>query len=142
MKRFSSQQRLSFQKFWQSSGFVIVIVSLLVLFLVALSKEIARTIEVNDQIASLQQEADALGSQNQDLSKLIAYLNTDARYEREARERLGLKKPNESVLVVPDRSGTGSSLTETDAQASSEISDPVGFFSRPVRWWEYFFPSR
>lgn len=141
MRQASSHHFSSLQKFWQSSGFTVTVVFVFIFFVVALSKEIARNIEVNDQIDFLQREADTLTSENQDLSQLLAYLHTDARYEREGRERLGLKKPDESVLVVPHTSKSADNAAVSVADASSGATNTTRFWGRPGRWWRYFFST-
>src|SRR3990167_2622157 len=126
------------KRLWKSKVFLLLSSALIVVFLVALSKEIARRVEVNQEVTSLQDEITQLESRNAELDQLIAYLNTDARYEKEARIRLGLQKPGESVLVVPEQE------TAAAAAALAETADDAGAYAdvgNPRRWWYYFFPD-
>ncbi len=77
---------------------------------------------------------------NEKLKLLIAYYQTPSYQEVEARQRLGLKKPDETVYVVKG-------LT-TNTDQSPALSDDLYNDIQPAPpapetniqlWWEYFF---
>lgn len=109
------------------------VVFLLVLFSVSLGKEITRRVEVNQEIGSLEDEIQQLESRNAELNDLLAYLNTSALVEKEARLKLGLQKDGEKVLVIPGVGGDAAHLSEVQHQ---EIQEAI---PNPQKWWRYFF---
>ncbi len=120
------------------------IVNFIVLAFLAWSfgREFLRNREIQRDIASLQAEAYALQARNLEITRLHSTLQTESSIEREARLKLGLKKPGEQVVVIQPGTQT---TQEADGAAPS---DPLGILSgesgvrtvaNPVKWWYYFF---
>ena len=119
--------------------FAINLVILLFLF-VYLGRELVRSLQIQKDIAVLQAKADTLIAGNLEIAKLNTVLQTESFLEREARLKLGLKKPGEQVVVV-----------ETDPQKQSDEilpgpletliggAQPLQKVSNPAKWWYYFF---
>jgi cell division protein FtsB len=84
--------------------------------------------QVNSAVAMLQKQSDELTRDNQQLSELIKYLDTTEFREKEAREKLNLKKPGEEVVVL------NSSDAEGLVSGANESTDP-----NPKKWFNYFF---
>ena len=61
-------------KFLSSNYFIILGVIILILISFALTREILRRREINQQIAQLKDEISRLGGENQELGDLITYL--------------------------------------------------------------------
>lgn len=93
-----------------------------------------RHVQVKNELQVLEEEITQLEQQNVEFDRIIAYMNTDARIERESRLKLGLQKSGESVLVVPLQEAS-----ELATQPLPTVSDPQG--SNPRNWWKYFFSS-
>lgn len=85
--------------------------------------------QVDSEIARLQEQSNNLNRDNQQLSELIKYLDTQEYKEREAREKLNLKRPGEEVVVLPEDTGNGQ-------VASVNIDIP-----NPQKWFNYFFSN-
>ncbi len=85
-------------------------------------------VEVDNEIARLQQQADTLNHDNQQLSELIKYLDTPEFQEKEAREKLNLKREGEQVVILPEDDGNG----HVAGAAEQELSNPQ-------KWFNYFF---
>jgi cell division protein FtsB len=100
----------------------------LVLIMVTTAQVLIRKYEVDRQIANLEERAEEINRKNLELSELVKYLNTPEYKEREARERLNLKKEGEIVLAVPDQ------LKESDSQSAAPLEP-----SNPEKWFNYFF---
>lgn len=83
--------------------------------------------EVDSEIDKLSRKADELNRSNQELSELVKYFNTPEYKEREAREKLNLKKPGEEVVVLPKES------------ESKVLNASVEQKSNPQKWIDYFF---
>ena len=86
--------------------------------------------EVDSEIARLQAQASELESGNKQLSELIKYLDTPEFKEKEAREKLNLKRPGEEVVVLPGEDEVAGLV----AGAQSGENKP-----NPTKWYEYFF---
>lgn len=122
---------------------LIAIVFLLAAFLGwTLGREYLQTRDIRREIAALQSQADALAARNIALSELQTAVQTQSFIEREARLKLGLKKPGEEVVVVQEgESGEGIGSDQQDdplglvldAQSAKE---PV---ANATKWWYYFF---
>ncbi|MBI2426468.1 MAG: septum formation initiator family protein [Candidatus Kerfeldbacteria bacterium] len=108
---------------------------IVVLFGVAVTKELLRRYEINKEITALEQQAAELESRQQELSGLIEYFQSDAFKEREARERLGLQREGESVVVLPNIESTQTGTIAGDRTIVSEQKNQ----SNMRKWWDYFF---
>ncbi len=125
--------------------FLIVVNLFVVVFLgMSLGREVVRSTSITSEISSLQEEADSLVARNIKISELKTAMQTESYIEREARLKLGLKKPGEKVVVIQDEA---SALK--DIASGSNPSDPLGYViqesdtdgavANPTKWWYYFF---
>lgn len=123
---------------------LLVVNILVVVFLgFSLSREVVRSRVISAEIAQLQAQADKLAAQNIDLSELRTAMQTESYIEREARLKLGMKKPGETVVVVQEDMKTTTNLETVN------LNDPLGFIlddasatvviANPTKWWYYFF---
>lgn len=123
---------------------IILIIGLLVLayIFVSLGKEYIRRYQVNKEIDQLQEEVEKLESDNLKLVDLVDYLNSDQFIEKEARQKLGYKKPGENVVVIKE-----GNYIENQADANNpdvlenQIAEEIKRSSNPKKWWIYFFES-
>lgn len=137
-RRWFNREQLASRPSW-----VVVLVagSLLVFFLFASGREVIRWYNVRKQVRRLAQTVAVEQQRQQQLQDLIDYLGSPTYQEREARLKLGLKKPGERVILVPpgpEESGNASTTPSDGAvnnggQSSAEPATP------PARWWRYFF---
>lgn len=119
-----------------SKSFFVVGLIILVLFTLALGRRVVERHKINQEIKNLDQEIKKLESHNTELAKLAEYLNTDLYIEEAARVKLGLQKPGESEVIVPDEiflqgEKKEGNLTSPDKRSLGEIN--------AVKWWNYFF---
>jgi len=111
---------------------------ILVFFSVNLVKEVVNKRDLQQDIDKLQAEINSLENRNEELSGLIDYFNSMDFVETEARIKLNLKKPGESIIIVPEEENInnyqdGSSLNR------QLISQSVKDLSNPLKWRKYFF---
>lgn len=128
--------------------FLFAINLLLVSFLGwTLGREYLQNREIRNEIAELQTQADALAARNIQLGELQTAVQTQSFIEREARLKLGMKKPGEAVVVIQqDDSGQGAGGS---GQQTQESVDPLGLVldgettapqvANSTKWWYYFF---
>lgn len=124
--------------------FLIVVNLFVVAFLgMSLGREVVRSRSITAEITTLQNEAESLVTRNIEISELKTAMQTESYIEREARLKLGLQKPGETVVVIQDDSNGENTLSGTDP------TDPLGYMleevdvdsavANPTKWWYYFF---
>ena len=91
----------------------------------------AQIVAMETDIAKLVHEKDSLG-------ELIRYAQTDSFIQQEAREKLNLTAPGESVVVIPDIDSISPAIGAQEAPGQSQVSAILGA-ARAFIWWEYFF---
>lgn len=116
-----------------SRGVIVFEILLIAFLVVGITKEIVRRVSLREEIATLEQQIAELEAQNRTLGEYVASINTDSFREREARKRLNVQKPGESLLILPETR----TLTTSDTEIASS-TDAVGT-SNPQRWWKFFF---
>jgi len=121
------------KKFLAFLGLVIII-----LISVPLAKNISKRYEISREIRGLEEEIKEQEFKNNDLKKLINYLESDQFVEEQARLNLGLKKPGEGVAVIIDNQDTlnqaSNSLTSNNGGGTANL----GEINNLQRWWGYF----
>lgn len=131
------QSRTLFQRFFSSKISIIIEVIVLVIVTAAVVKEVVRKYQIQSDIHTLEQQAQALEQRNIELQGLITYLGSDTYKEEEARLKLGLQKPGESVVTVL---GTSTDERPSVSSAGPEQSTETRT-TNPRRWWSYFLSS-
>ena len=126
---------------WRYFSLVNLFLILLIVF--SFSREMIRRHDIDAQIATLKKQAQSLQTQNGSLNELYQAVQTETYIEREARLKLGLKKPGESVVILSDSAGSQSTPKGADPL------DPLGLVAegsgiqKPLansqKWWYYFF---
>lgn len=86
-------------------------------------------------IAALEADIATLGEEKDSLSELIEYAKTDSFVQEEAREKLNLTAPGESVVVIPDIDSQQRAARAVDQTQSGAILGAAN----AALWWEYFF---
>lgn len=89
------------------------------------------------QIAALEAEIGALSREKDSLGELIEYAQTDSFITKEAREKLNLTAPGESVVVIPDIDSP-----EPEQKDEPEALGVVLGDANVALWWEYFFDPK
>ncbi len=122
------------------------VVNVLFLFLLGFTfgREYLKTREIQKEIDGLQAQADALEVKNLSMNELSTAIQTQSFIEREARLKLGMKKPGENVVIFTDDAGANEDLVVDEANPN----DPLGLvrvvedrktIPNATKWWYYFF---
>lgn len=106
-------------------------VVLVVLLGVSTAREFLARREVMSERQRLTEQIATLEARKRDLSSLLQYFGSSLFQEQEGREKLGLAKPGENVVIVP-ASASGTVLGD-----SIDASDPDE--SNPKKWLRFFF---
>lgn len=114
-------------------------------FLFAVYSNINKVIDNNHMSEAVDQEKQLvanLQTQNTRLNELLTYYQSPSYQDVEARERLSLKMPDETVLVIKNfpQSDQNGDLTDQLYQESPPSTSQTQ--SNISRWWNYFFASR
>lgn len=121
---------------------VIVAVMLVVGWVLVISyRQIERGRRIEQEVSALQSEADRIRQENETLGEKVAYFASPAFQEQEAKDKLGLKRPDENVAVIKPRPEAGNQ----DGAVSPERQPfPASEAGTPnyLKWWQSFFPSR
>lgn len=134
---------------FNTKTFFLVTLVIFVLLMIPLSKNVASRYRINQEIKGLEMEIANTQNKNQDLNKLITYLNSDQFVEQQARENLNLKKEGEEVVVL--RGLNEETGKEKQADTATPLADKSVFsvpglekaqarteISNPQKWFNYF----
>ncbi len=121
--------RKIFPDLFFSKFFLVFCVFLLLAILVGLAKGTVKNYRMNTEVQDLQNEINRLARQNQEFGQLIDYLKSESFIEQEGKLKLGLKKPGEQLVVIPQ----DKIILNTDQDKGNQAG------SNPVKWWSYFF---
>ncbi|NQU77207.1 septum formation initiator family protein [Candidatus Falkowbacteria bacterium] len=121
------------KNFLSSKFFFIISLVVLVLVGFALTKIIYRRLQIKKETTKLEQKIKDLEKNNFELTQLTDYLNTNAYKEKAARGELGLKKPDENVVVIIKEESTKTAII-LDNNIIGEDTVP-----NHQKWWQYFF---
>jgi len=119
---------MNFKDLLQSRIFTVLALIMLVLIILFAGKLLVQKRKVDTEIARLQNQAENIKKDNEKLSYLIKYYNTPEFLEKEAREKLNLKKEGEYVVALP--------RSNTDAENQQNSANKI---SNPKKWLEYLF---
>ena len=102
-------------------------------FLVIIIFPLARTYSqrrlVEKEIEDVKGQIAAFTDQNQQLTDLINYLQSDQSLEEQARLNLNMKKPGEGVVVIEDKNVNADDVSTVPNESGSNL----------IKWWRYFF---
>lgn len=121
--------RRSTRSLLTSKGLLVVAAAAIVVTVSAMVREGQRRKMVAKEIRTMQEEVARLEQQRNRLGDLIRSAEGPEFLEREARLRLGLQRPGESVLIVPESAGA------SPGSATTPEASP----SNPQKWWKHIF---
>jgi len=107
------------------------------------TKELINKRKVDRQVNSLADQIASLERENSEISALIGEWQSGDKAEREARLKLGLRKPNESVVMIMRERATTSeaNIIPSGAEIVGNVikNQPHDASPNPILWWRYFF---
>jgi cell division protein FtsB len=133
---------------------VVLVVNVVILILLSLSfgREFVRNYSIQKDVAELRQTAKQLEARNLEIAEMHTQMQTESFIEKEARLKLGLKKPGERVIVVQeDGEGQAPEREENTANAAGREEatfeqasdrDDKQSISNAKKWWYYFFDQQ
>jgi len=125
--------KLDFWSLVTSRIFFSVAILVVVFIGLGISRSVIRKVEIEREIAALKADIKAVDGKNDELRRVISYFGTPEFKEREARLRLGLQKPGENVIVIPN-------LAQSLPGAAGLTNQPLNTdLPNWHRWFNYFF---
>ncbi len=96
---------------------------------VLLIETVKRNYDLKQQISQMETDIQTLKTQNDELKYQTAYYQTEAFKEKEARAKLGLQAPGESVIYLPKQQTAADSDAQKKAKGKSNLQ----------QWKEFLF---
>ncbi len=109
--------------------------ALLIVLLISTARETYRGWQVDTEIQGLQHQVEELEGRRASLEQLVQVLQSPDALDKEARLRLGWKKPGEKVVVIR---GMDASQGVIDSSAIAPVPS-VTTYSNVEKWFRYFF---
>lgn len=111
---------------------------LVVYTFIMLGRSVWTNWQLQRQIAEIDANVVSIQKQNKDLENLILYYQSDSFREVEARRKLGLKKPDETVVNVEVKKFTDYNTEMTEAKENISENTKTSNGSNLSLWWQYF----
>jgi len=132
----NQHQKQFLRRVLTSRGVIVFEVLVIIFLLIGTTKEVIRRISLRQEISILEKQIAELESQNRSLGEYVASINTESFQEKEARKRLNLQKPGESLLIIPETKTLSNEVPD-----NTILNTTAKGKSNPIRWWQYFFSS-
>jgi cell division protein FtsB len=105
------------------------------------SKQTERNQKIEKEVATLENEAEKIRRENETLREKIIYFASDDFREQEAKRKLGLKRSDETMVVI--RPGAVYDGSEAGGAVYSDATVVAGESpSRIMKWLNVFFGAR
>jgi len=97
--------------------------------------------QLDQEIGSLKAEIDKTDKKGQELSQLLSYFNSESYLEKEAKDKLNLKKEGESVVMVQEPATDGAVAVDNGSGNQAVAAEPAAPVNENnlVKWWRFFF---
>lgn len=119
-------------KFTSSKFFIFILILILIGVITAVTKESYRKYQISKETTGLKKEIESLKKENELLSNILDYLNSEKSLEKEARLKLNLLKEGEKlVIIIPDKKTDSENQLLEDAEKEQA--------SNFEKWQKYLF---
>ena len=98
-------------------------------------KEMERSKRIEGEVEKLRSEANRIQGENQTLVEKIAYFSTEDFEEREAKDKLGMKKKDEEVVSIDTGAGGKERSSENPEDQKEEEKEDIPNY---VLWLKVF----
>lgn len=127
------------KRYWLRAG-IVFILCLISWTAYVSSKQLARNQRIENEVDLLRQEAEKIRRENETLSEKVRYFASNDFREQEAKEKLGMKKAGEEVVVIKSR--TAEQVQEETSPLSMTPATYEGAGEPNYKkWWRIFFPA-
>ncbi|MFA5050651.1 MAG: septum formation initiator family protein [Patescibacteria group bacterium] len=126
------KKKSNFKKIIASKSLFYLLILVLIFSLITAIQEINQQIKLKKELSKLENQNSLLEKENKEAIDKIEKMQTDYFQEKIAREKLGLQKPGEQVVVITSQN------TQTD-QATKSISKSLNEKILNLKNWFYYF---
>ncbi|OGY49882.1 MAG: hypothetical protein A3B89_03485 [Candidatus Buchananbacteria bacterium RIFCSPHIGHO2_02_FULL_40_13] len=131
-------------RYFSKSRIVSTVCLILIFFFsVNLTKEIVNRHQIDRKIRQYEEQTAKLEKENKEISVLIDAWQNGRQLEKEARLKLGLKKPGENVVLISRNNGQAGEekIINPEAEVLGGIILPENTKNIPnyKKWWIFFF---
>jgi len=113
------------------SNIVFVVISLLML--VSLTRNIIKVREAKERLKEREEHIEKIRKENEELSQRVETFKSDEFVEKQLRDKLGLAKEGETIIVLPDEE-TIKKFAPNDEKEEEILPDPNW-----KKWFKLFF---
>ncbi len=103
-----------------------------------LIKAVYKKHQLDQEIGALKTEIEKMDKKGQELTQLLNYFGSQDYLEKEAKEKLNLKKEGESVIMVPSSVIGQATSSESGAMSAVQKSE-TAIENNLIKWWKFFF---
>lgn len=116
---------------------ILFILTVLILLgaIFSLLKAIYKTYSASERIKKSEQEVASLEKRQQELKDELSVKNNLDFVEKEARDKLAMVKPGETIVVV------GEDTSKKTTEDGDDSNVPLNNLSNPRKWWYLFFEN-
>ena len=116
----------------QRQGLSVVIILLGIYLIISLSQDLWKLLEARERIARERQEVAKLEQEQQGLASRLEEVMSEEFVEREAREKLLMSKPGETVVLLPEEG------KEEKRVLGQKVVDEEGDLANWEKWMRLF----
>lgn len=120
------KEKSFFQILFYSYFFSLILVLILILLSISFFKNFLQKREISKEISLLEKEIEKLEGEKLNFLEALEYLKSSFYKEKEAREKFGMQKPGEKIIVI---------LPPEEAQTEEKEKEAPIF----KKWWQYLF---
>jgi len=110
--------------------FETIIILLGMVFIVKLTGDFLRLIKASQRIKLMEEKVLKLEEKKKELSEKYQYYQTPEFIEEEARNKLNMAKPGETIVILPPNLG------EVLSRPKTQVEPPIPNWKK---WWNLFF---
>jgi len=103
------------------------------------SKQLQRNQRIEEEVSALEQEAEKIRRENDTLSEKISYFASPDFREQEAKEKLGMKKIDESVIIIKSRPVSEEDMSFGKREERTIENGSLMGIPNYQKWWQVFF---
>lgn len=108
---------------------------LLLYFGTNISSTLYRSVQSRQRLDDMRREVRDLEKQRDQLRHRLAYQQSDRFVEQEARNKLGMARPNETVVILPEQQAVLGEQARSDTAAGPDV--PL-WRQNFQKWWNLF----
>ncbi|OGI29548.1 MAG: hypothetical protein A2288_01550 [Candidatus Moranbacteria bacterium RIFOXYA12_FULL_44_15] len=123
---------------WMLKTFLFFGLAALIFIGISAGRQTLKKKEIKKEIEDLKKEAEKIEKDNLALEDKIAYLESRDYQEKEARDKLGLQKPEENLVIIKPGLSKKEENRKDISENQGREKEPEKTFN-PRKWWNYFF---